>query len=302
MVRAALAHFVIRDAEQLAGGQLLKGGLPVETSAEPRSVLNEIVEQSVHQAGGNLQPTVDVNGTDEGFEAIGQDRRFIAAAGGFFAATEPEELAEPECPAHVGECPHVDHGGPQLCQLALGEIGVGPVQGLSDDHAENGVTQKLEALVGRQTTVLIRKGTMRQRAFEKVVIEAHAGNPLEMLKRPLNVRHSRPRDVVISSRRPGDGCKCRSSDTPRAATSAAGTRGCCTPPAWERRSSTWRGGCVYCSATFSASEPARLTLLVVGGALAFGHGHMRAQSGPSRVDLVVPVLRADLLEPRPALR
>src|SRR5450432_1096843 len=87
----------------------------------------------------------------------------------------------------------------------------------------------------------------------------------------------------------------------RAATSARGTPGCCNAPGSGRRSSTWRGGYAYCCATFSASEPARLALLLVGDALDFG-GADRSQSRPSRVDLVVPVIRFNVRKPRPTVR
>src|SRR5450432_3859726 len=100
--------------------------------------------------------------------------------------------------------------------------------------------------------------------------------------------------------RPDAGCRCRSWGMRRAATWAPGRRGCCNAPGWGRRSSTWRGGCAYCCATFSASEPARLALLLVVDALTFGDTY-RSQSGPSRVDLIVPVPWVDVREPRPTV-
>src|SRR5450631_2204556 len=104
-------------------------------------------------------------------------------------------------------------------------------------------------------------------------------------------------DTPVSSgrfswKRPCAGCTCHSSGRRRAATSARGTPGCCNAPTWGRRSSIGRGGCACCCATFSASEPARLTLLLVDDLV---------QAGPSRVDRLVSMVTADVLEPSPAI-
>src|SRR5665213_4570515 len=88
-----------------------------------------------------------------------------------------------------------------------------------------------------------------------------------------------------------------------AAALARGTPGCCNAPTSGQRSSTLRGGCACYSATFSASEPARLTLLVVDGAFVrCGLGAAdHSQGSPTRVDLFVPMARFDVLKPRSAI-
>ena len=55
--------------------------------------------------------------------------------------------------------------------MALGEVGVGAVEGLGDDHAEHRVAQELEALVGRQAAVLVGVGAVRQGALEQLGVE-----------------------------------------------------------------------------------------------------------------------------------
>ena len=58
-------------------------------------------------------------------DGVGEDRGLVAAAGGLLAAAEPDVLAEPEVAGDVGQRARVDHRGPQLGELALGQVGVG---------------------------------------------------------------------------------------------------------------------------------------------------------------------------------
>ena len=73
--------------------------------------------------------------------------------------------------ADVGQGAGVDDGGAQLGQPALGELGVGEVQRLGDDHAEHRVAEELQALVGRQVAVLVGVGPVRQRELEQLGIQ-----------------------------------------------------------------------------------------------------------------------------------
>jgi len=57
---------------------------------------------------------------DEALQGVGQDRRLVAPAGGFFATAKADERAETERTSNVSERAHVDHGRTKLGQLALG--------------------------------------------------------------------------------------------------------------------------------------------------------------------------------------
>ena len=73
--------------------------------------------------------------------------------------------------ADLGEGAGVDDGGAQLGQPALGEVGVGEVERLGDDHAEHRVAEELQALVGRQAAVLVGVGAVRQGALEQLGVQ-----------------------------------------------------------------------------------------------------------------------------------
>ena len=61
-----------------------------------------------------------------------------------------------------------------LGQLALGQVGVLPVQTISDHDTEHGVAEELETLVGRQPTVLVSVGTVGQRKDEQLGVQSDA--------------------------------------------------------------------------------------------------------------------------------
>ena len=73
--------------------------------------------------------------------------------------------------ADLGQRAGVDDGGAQLGQLALGEVRVGAVERLGDDHAEHRVAEELQALVGRQAAVLVGVRPVRQGALEQLGVQ-----------------------------------------------------------------------------------------------------------------------------------
>ena len=157
--------------EVVLGGELLERGLPVQAGAERGGGLDQRVEEPVHDLGGHLDAAAEVDGADHGLDGVGEDRRLVAAAGGLLAAAELDVLAEPDAAADLGQRAGVDDRGAQLGQPALGEVGVGEVEGLGDDDAEHGVTEELQPLVGRQPTVLVGVRAVGQGALEQLGVQ-----------------------------------------------------------------------------------------------------------------------------------
>ena len=97
---------------------------------------------------------------------------FVAAAGQLLAAAQVQVRAEPvvaEPGGHPGQRVHVDHAGPQLGQLPLGQVRVVAVEPLGDDDAQHRVAQELQPLVGGQPAVLVGVGAVGQRQGEQLV-------------------------------------------------------------------------------------------------------------------------------------
>jgi hypothetical protein len=86
------------------------------------------------------------------------------------ALSRPPVASSPR-PSHLGECAHVDDGGPQLGQLALGQVGVGPVERVGDDQAEHRVAEELQALVVGQAAVLVRERAVGEGTHEQRLVD-----------------------------------------------------------------------------------------------------------------------------------
>jgi hypothetical protein len=84
-----------------------------------------------------------------------------------------DHRAQIELPGDVGQRPGVDHRGPQLGQLALGQVGIGHEQVLGDDKTEHGVAEELQALVGRQAAALVGVRAVRQGTVQQLGIDTH---------------------------------------------------------------------------------------------------------------------------------
>ena len=82
---------------------------------------------------------------------------------------------------HLGQGAGVDHGRPQLGEPALGEVRMGGVERLGDDHAEHGVPEELQPLVGRQSTVLVGVRAVREGAVEQLGVQNRISERLAQL-------------------------------------------------------------------------------------------------------------------------
>ncbi len=173
VVRALVLDDVLGDTEPVLGGELLEGGLPVQAGAQGRrrprcsgskSRCTTIAEVSKPPPLRWTAP-ITASTVSERIDAL------LAAAGRLLAAAELDVVADADAAADLGQRAGVDDGGAQLGQPALGEVRVGAVEGLGDDHAEHRVTEELEALVGRQATVLVGVRAVRESALEQLGVQ-----------------------------------------------------------------------------------------------------------------------------------
>lgn len=179
VVGAGLRDQVLGHAEPLGRGELLETGLPVQAGTEVGGLLDQRVEQAVHQFGGRVEALVEVDRADHRFKGVGEDGCLVPSARAFFTAAEPDEGPQVESATDLRQRTRVDHRGPQLGQLALGQVGVGAVQRVRDDEAEHGVPEELQPLVRRQAAVLVRVGTVGQRSHQKGGLDVVAEPPFQ---------------------------------------------------------------------------------------------------------------------------
>src|SRR6478735_8492632 len=272
VVGAGLRDEVLGNSEALARGELLETGLPVQAGSEVGGPVDQRVEEPVDQLRGRAEALVEIDGADHRFKGVGEDGSLVPATRALFTAAEPDEGAEFEAAAHFRKCTRVDHRGPQLGQLAFGQVGVGAVQRVRDHQAENRVPEEFESLVGGQTAVLVCVRTVGQRTHQKGGLEVIPEPPFQkrvgrgcvdvvcLLLGAGQLRH-RASHQPLRPRGPGACCRCRSSGTQCAGASAPGNAR--TKPGWGPQPSTATGGGACCCATSSASEQPRLLLLLL---------------------------------------
>jgi hypothetical protein len=123
--------------------------------------------EPVDHLRGDLDAAAHVHGADHRLDRVGQDRGLVAATGGVLAPAELDVLAQADGATDLGQRPGVDHGGAELGQPALGQVGMADVERLGDHDAEHGVAEELQPLVGGQATVLVGVGPVGQGALEQ---------------------------------------------------------------------------------------------------------------------------------------
>ncbi len=182
VVRALLAHHVLRDAERERRGQLLQRGLPVQPGAALGRVGQHRVEQLVHDLAGLVEAVLHVDGAEQRLQRVGEDAGLVPAAGDLLAAAEPDVRAQPvraQPAGHVGERAHVHHRGAQLGQLPLGQVRVPVEERVGDHQAEHRVAEELQPLVGRQAAVLVRVRPVGEGATDQLGVQGDAERALQ---------------------------------------------------------------------------------------------------------------------------
>jgi hypothetical protein len=135
---------------------LLEGGFVVaDGSAEGVAGLQGEVEV-LHGGGGDvlfdegaggIEATVEIESGDDGFESVGEDRGFFAAAALLFSAAEEEMGAEVDAGGDVCQVAAADEGGAETGEFALAGVWEAAEESFGDGEAEDGVSDKLELLV-----------------------------------------------------------------------------------------------------------------------------------------------------------
>jgi hypothetical protein len=131
------------------------------------------------QLGGRRPAAVEVDGADDGLHGVGQDRGLLPPAGRGLALAEQQERAQVEAGRHLGEGLGVHQRGPDLGQLAFGQVGVGEEQVVGDHQAQHGVTEELEPLVGRGALGLGAPRPVGQGAGQQLRVGEGPSEPLD---------------------------------------------------------------------------------------------------------------------------
>ena len=183
----------------MARDEFLEPGLVVVDAGILGGPINGGVEEVVDHGESRSLATVEEDGTDHRLHGIGQDGLLVVPARRCLAPAEPERTTEVDAPGDLGQGVGADDARTDLGQLALGETRVHAVEAGGDGEPQDGVAQKLEALVGF-ASLLGTPGTMRQRLDQQVGVGEPVSEAIgdDLRSRGCGIsrggtRHSRPR-------------------------------------------------------------------------------------------------------------
>ena len=94
VVGTAVLHEIRRQSTTQPGGELLQAGLRVHRGSEACRVFEQRTDQAEDQRSGDIRTAVQVDGADDGFDRVGEDRRFVGGPGELVAATELDVSTE----------------------------------------------------------------------------------------------------------------------------------------------------------------------------------------------------------------
>src|SRR6266516_1828894 len=122
-----------------------------------------VAKATQNELSGRVVTAVEEDRAQQRFQRVGQRRRTLACAAGFFAATEDEMLADAEAAGFGGKRAAVDHLSAGFGQGSFAEAGKFFVELAGQDQAEHGVAEKFQALVvGRVAWRLVGHARVRQ--------------------------------------------------------------------------------------------------------------------------------------------
>jgi hypothetical protein len=116
-------------------------------------------------------PPIQVDRPQHRLEGVGQDTVEVTATSLVNAPAHPQVLAEVDTARRGRQRAGADDGGSVQGQGALPGLRVAAIQQLGGDQLEDGVAEKLEALVvARAVGVLVRVGAVGERLQEQVAV------------------------------------------------------------------------------------------------------------------------------------
>ena len=110
--------------------------------------------QSHDDLGGGLVAGLEEHRSDQRLDHVAEQRRLGPTTGCLLASAEEQRRPDLELQGDLVEGALADHGGTDLGQLALGQVGIRLVEVPGDGELEHGIPQELESLVVTGVTVL----------------------------------------------------------------------------------------------------------------------------------------------------
>ncbi|CRS42511.1 hypothetical protein PAERUG_P7_London_17_VIM_2_06_09_00408 [Pseudomonas aeruginosa] len=140
-------HLVARQVAATRLQELLQAGLGVLVGVHRGQLAQLRSEPGDDPLARGVHAGIQVDGADQGFHRIGEDRLAAEPAALQLARAQPQVVAHLEAARQQGQGLALDQSRAQARKLAFASLREVVEQRLADDEVENGVTEELQALV-----------------------------------------------------------------------------------------------------------------------------------------------------------
>ena len=162
-------HLVLGGAPALALAVLQQGALVVGEVIVGQEAIETGHHGPVEKVVGGPIPRVQVDGTDHGFEGVGQDAFPVATTALLLAAGQAHVVAHPDFAGNLGQDARGHHQAFDLRKLPLVLVGSAAVEMVGHHQIQHRVSEEFQALVGsdQRKAVPVDPGPVRQGVLQE---------------------------------------------------------------------------------------------------------------------------------------
>ena len=164
-------HLVTRQLTGTRLQKLLQPGLRVLVGIDQCQALQLVGQPGDDPLASNVHARVQINGTDQRFEGVGQDRFAAVTAALELTGAQAQIFAELESTRQHRQRLALDQTGAQTRQLPLTGLRKMIEQRFTGNEVENGVAEKLQTLVVASGIATMGQGQEHQLLILELITE-----------------------------------------------------------------------------------------------------------------------------------
>ena len=171
VIGSLVVHLVGGQGKAETGGELLQLVLRVAEATLRRDVRDRTGEEIDDETRSSVYPDRQVDGRDDRFEAVRQDRVLASAPRALLTLAKEHRLTHAQVGGDRRQSLRTDYRGSKPCEIAFGQVGERAVEVIGDHEAQDGVTEELQAFVGWNSARLRAVRTVGKRLAKQDVVD-----------------------------------------------------------------------------------------------------------------------------------
>jgi hypothetical protein len=140
-------HPVSKDLIGLSLHKFLERGFIISAAFFDQFFPFRVQEHTMDEVGSGVDTAIEVNGGEDGFRGVGEDRGTGSAAAGLLSPAQFETPAQFKFDGDLVKALFTDEGRADSGQIAFREVGVSGKEVFGGNEAQDGITKELKALV-----------------------------------------------------------------------------------------------------------------------------------------------------------